>query len=205
MKTLAQLGLALAIVAATYYAIVRVAEEKAGALAGGDTARLDGRTPAELDAFEALLDRLRAWDEAALRQALSQLQEDGDLWVAPHLSGDRSAIFVSSLGLVSRVYVRREELVAPELPFPGLDIPDPARRTFATLRLAGTLYHELQHYEGVEDEGAAYEREILWYRGLGAKVLERLQGEERRQFEWAIDSAAQSADAARVKADAMAP
>lgn len=204
MKALQQFGLALAIVAVTYYAIVRVAEEKAGALAGGDTAPLADQTRAERDAFEALLTQLRIWDQAALALALSQLRDDGNLWVAPHLSGDRSAIFVSSLGLVSRVYVRREELVAPELPFPGAGIPEPARRTFATIRLAGTLYHELQHHEGLEDEGATYDREIGWYRGLGATTLEGLQGEEKRQFEWAIDSAVQSADAARVKAVGMA-
>ena len=203
MKALKQCGLALAIVATTYYAIVRVAEEKAGGLAGGDTVRLGRQTPGERDAFEALLNQLRIWDEAALASALAQLRDDGDLWVAPQLSGERSAIFVSSLGLVSRVYVRREELVSPELPFPDAGIPEPARRTFATIRLAGTLHHELQHYEGLEDESATYDREIQWYRGLGATMLERLQGEERRQFEWAIDSAVQSGEAAREKAASM--
>ena len=41
VKVLAQIGLALVIVTATYYAIVRVAEEKAAALADGDVYVLD--------------------------------------------------------------------------------------------------------------------------------------------------------------------
>jgi hypothetical protein len=103
---------------------------------------------------------------------------------------------------VSRVYVRRDELVARSLPFPDLDIPDRARRTFATIRLAGTLLHELQHEHGAEDEGVAYEREMAWYRGLGERTADRLEGEERRWFEWAVESALESADAARAKASA---
>ena len=203
MKALLQVALAVAIVASTYFAIVRVAEEKAGALAGGGTSRLDRQSPEEMDAFEALLDQLRSWDEMALAASLSRLRDDGDLWVAPRLAGERSAIFVSSLGLVSRVYVQRQELLTPELPFPDLDVPEPAQRTFATIRLAGTLFHELQHYDGLEDEDTTYDREIEWYRGLGGTMANRLQGEEKRGFDWAIDSAVQSAAAAQERAASM--
>lgn len=203
MKALLQVALAVAIVASTYFAIVRVAEEKASALAGGGTSRLDRQSPEERDAFEALLDQLGRWDEMGLAASLSRLRDDGDLWVAPRLAGERSAIFVTSLGLVSRVYVQRQELLSPELPFPDLDVPEPAQRTFATIRLAGTLFHELQHYDGLEDEDATYDREIEWYRGLGETMIERLQGEEKRRFEWAIDSAVQSAAAAQEKAASM--
>ncbi len=203
MKALLQVAVAVAIVASTYFAIVRVAEEKAGALAGGGTSRLDRQSPEEMDAFEALLDQLRSWDEMALAASLSRLRDDGDLWVAPRLAGERSAIFVSSLGLVSRVYVQRRELLTPELPFPDLDVPEPAQRTFATIRLAGTLFHELQHYDGLEDEDTTYDREIEWYRGLGGTMANRLQGEEKRGFDWAIDSAVQSAAAAQERAASL--
>lgn len=202
MRTLAQLGLAGVIVVATWFAINRVAEEKAGALAGGETELLGATTPEENHAFEALLTRLRGWGEAGLAGSLEQLRDDGDLWVAPHLAGQRSAITVSSLGLVNRVYVRQEELVSPELPFPDLDVPESAQRTFSTLRLAGTLYHELQHHAGLDDEAATYDREIEWYRGLRGAAVEPLEGEERHWFEWALDSAIQSAEAAREKAGA---
>lgn len=190
----------MAIVASTYYAIVRIAEHKADALAGGGTFALDESHPAEKGAFEALLRQLRAWGEDELAASLERLQASGQLRVAPGLAGGRSAVYVDSLGLVSRVYVRSDELVVRRLPFPDLDIPDGARRTFATIRVAGTLFHELQHAEGVEDEGTAYEREMAWYRGLGERNPVGLEGEEWRWFEWAVASAIDSAAAAREKA-----
>ena len=200
MRALLKVGLAIVIVASTYFAIVRVAEEKADTLAGGGAFPLDRQSPAEWDAFGALLDQLRSWEEPGLAVALGDLQTNGDLWVAPRLAGQRSAISVQSLGLVSRVFVRRDELLSPELPFPDLDVPEPTQRTFTTIRLAGTLLHELQHHEGVEDEGETYDREIAWYRHLREGMLERLEGEDRHWFEWAVDSAIQSAEAAREKA-----
>jgi len=199
LRILLKLALAAAIVVSTYYAIVRVAEEKANALAGGQTFVLDRESREEWAALAALRERLREWDEADLAVALLRLQESGDLWVAPGLEGDRSAISVSTLKL-NRIFVRRDELVARTLPFPDLDVPEWAQRTFATMRLAGTLFHELQHYEGLDDELATYEREIEWYRGLRGRMLDRLQGEERRWFEWAVDSAIETATAAAEKA-----
>jgi hypothetical protein len=200
VKALLRIGLAVVIVGSTYLAIVRVAEEKASALAGGGVFPLDRQSPEEWDAFGALLDQLRRWEEPDLAASLARLQESGDLWVAPRLAGQRSAISVQSLGLVSRVFVRGDELVSPELPFPDLDVPEPAQRTFTTIRLAGTLLHERQHHEGLEDEGETYDREIAWYRHLREGMLERLGGEDRHWFEWAVDSAIQSAAAAREKA-----
>jgi hypothetical protein len=202
VRALLRIGVAVAIVAATYFAIVRVAEEKANALAGGGVFPLDRQSPKEWDAFGALLDQLRRWEEPDLAASLARLQEGGDLWVAPRLTDQRSAISVQSLGLVSRIFVRGDELVDPGLPFPDLDVPEPAQRTFTTIRLAGTLLHELQHHEGVEDEGETYDREIAWYRHLREGMLERLEGEDRRWFEWAVDSAIQSAAAAQEKAGA---
>ena len=189
-----------AIVASTYFAIVRIAEYKSDALAGGGTFVLDGRHAAESNALDALSGQLRGWGEHELAASLAGLQGSGHLWVAPRLAGGRSAIYVNALGIVSRIYVRSDELVARRLPFPELDIPDEAQRTFARIRLAGTLFHEIQHYQGVEDEGAAYEREMAWYRGLGERTADTLEGEERLWFEWAVASALDSAAAAREKA-----
>lgn len=200
MRILFKLGVAAAIVASTYYAIVRIAEEKAEALAGGGTFALDGSHPAEREAFEALSGKLRGWGERELASSLEELQASGRLRVAPRLGGGRSAVYVSALGLVSRIYVRGDELVVRRLPFPEVDIPDEARRTFATIRLAGTLFHELQHAAGVEDEGTAYEREMAFYERLGERNAQRLEGDERRFFEWAVASALESAAAAREKA-----
>jgi len=200
VRAISKLLLAAAIVASTYYAIVRVAEHKADALAGGGTFALDGSHSAETGAFAALAGQLRGWGEHELAAALERRLGSGQLRVAPRLAGGRSAVYVSTLGLVSRIYLRSDELVGGSLPFPDQDIPDGARRTFATVRLAGTLFHELQHSEGVEDEDVAYEREMAWYRGLGERNADRLEGEERRWFDWAIESAVTSAAAAREKA-----
>jgi hypothetical protein len=200
VKTLGRLALAAAIVASTYYAILRVAEHKADALAGGDTFRLDRAHPEEKQAFDALLGQLRQWNQPELAESLLALEEEGRLFVAPRLAGERSAIYVDALGLVRRIYVRPDELLFRRLPFPDLDIPETAQRTFTTIRLAGTLFHELQHYGGLEDEGATYDREIAWYRRLREAVLPELRGEAARWFEWAVDSALESAQAAREKA-----
>lgn len=200
MSTLLKLAVAAVIIAATYYALVRVAEEKANALAGGATYPLGPQAPEEWRAFEALLERLDGWGEEAFARRLAEVQESGDLMVAPGLTGGRSAVYVSSLGLVSRVFVSRGELLPRELPFPELDIPEPAQRTFAALRLAGTLYHELQHRDGLEDERETYEREIEWYADLGERMMGQLPEEDQREFEWAVESAIETAVAAQEKA-----
>lgn len=200
MKALLKLAVALGIVVSTYYAILRIAEYKADALAGGGTFLLDGSHAAETGALDALTGQLREWEEIDLAASLARLRASGHLWVAPGLTGGRSAIYVDALGLVSRIYLREDELVGSSLPLPDLDIPDAARRTFARIRLAGTLFHELQHYQGMEDERTAYEREMAWYRGLGERTADRLSGEERRSFDWAVASAIESAAAAREKA-----
>jgi len=200
VRTLFKLTVAAAIVISTWYGIVVIAEYKAEALAGSGAFVLDESHPEETTRFHALLAELGRWEEEGLAVSLSQIRHERRLWVAPHLSGERAAIFVDSLGLVRRIYVRRDSLLPRGLPFPDLDVPEEAQRTYQTIRLAGTLYHELQHYEGLEDEGATYDREVAWYRGLGERMLPRLQGEARRQFEWAVDSAVLSAEAAREKA-----
>lgn len=200
MRAVLKLAVAALLVVSTWLAIERIAELKADGLAGGGTFALDGRHQREMAAFGELLDVLRGWEETELASDLSGLQESGQLWIAPHLSGRRSAIYVKALSLVSRIYVRREEWLRSRLPFPDLALPHAARRTFSELSLAGTLFHELQHARGLEDEGATYDREIAWYQALGDSQLPRLEGDEKRWFEWAVASAVESARAARAAA-----
>jgi hypothetical protein len=197
MKLLARLGLAILIVAATYFAILRIAEDKAETLAGGDTFPLDPAHPAQMRAFDELVADLRLWKQADLAESLRALRNEGQIWVAPHLGGNRSAIYVNALGLTKRIYVRDDGLVGRELPFPGLNVPEAAQLLFTRIRLAGTLLHELQHRNGLEDERATYDREVEWYRSLKQDVLPGLAGEDVRFFEWAIDSATKSALSAR--------
>jgi len=200
MKLLGYLGLVALIGAATWLAIVRVAEHKAAALAGPGSFRLEGRSSVEARTFDALLDQLRRWNQEPLASSLHAVEQGGHLWIAPELAGQRSAIYVDVLSLVRRIYVRREDLVGRELPFPDLDVPEAAQRQFTTIRLAGTLYHELQHYEGLEDENATYGREIEWYAELRPSVVGGLEGERAHWREWAVDSAIESALAARERA-----
>jgi hypothetical protein len=205
VRLLLKIAVAVAVVVSTWYAIETIAEQKADALAGGDTFPLDHRHREERRRFGELLNQLERWGEAALGTSLARLRREGHLWVAPRLSGERAAIFVDSLGLVRRIYVRRDSHVPPGLPFPDLDVPEEAQRSYQMIRLAGTLYHELQHFEGLEDEGATYDREVAWYRELRERRLAQLQGEARRFFEWAVDSALKSAESARERAMAASP
>jgi hypothetical protein len=200
MKLLARLGLVIIIVAATYFAMLRIAEHKAEVLAGGGTFRLEPAHPSQIRSFDELIDQLRLWKQPDLAESLTALREKGELWIAPHLGGNRSAIYVSALGLARRIYVRDDMLVVRELPFPRLNVPDDAQRQFVRIRLAGTLFHELQHYSGLEDEKTAYDREVEWYRSLRQDRLAGLEGEAAKSFEWAVDSAIESALAARQKA-----
>jgi hypothetical protein len=195
-----KLAVAAALLASTWLAIRTIAEQKADGFAGGGTFRLDPAHADDWRHYDALLDELRGWDEGALAARLSELQRDGHLFVAPRLAGNRSAIFVDALGLVRRIYVREDELRTRHLPFPDLDVPEAAQRLFTRIRLAGTLFHELQHYDGLEDEGATYDREIGWYEGLRDRRLDLLEGDDRHWFEWAVASALESAEAAREKA-----
>jgi hypothetical protein len=87
MRLLAQLGLAIIIVAATYFAMVRIAEHKADVLAGGETFRLDPSHPGQMRSFDDLIDQLRLWKQADFAESLSALREKGQLWIAPHSGG----------------------------------------------------------------------------------------------------------------------
>jgi len=179
---------AVLIVVAAAMAIRVIAARKNEELAGPATYRLD-RGP-ERDAFDALLEELGRLEQVELATRLRALDAEGLLWVAPFLPGDRQAVYVSSLGLIERIYLDRGALLLEELPFQDSGLPEDWRRLYALIRLGGTLYHEIQHLDGVLDEAVAYRREAAWYSAIAATgYVGRLEGEDRRRYDWALDSA----------------
>jgi hypothetical protein len=181
-------AVALLIVVATVLTIRAIAARKNAELAGPATYRLD-RGP-ERQAFDALLEELERLEQVELATRLRTLDAEGLLWVAPFLPGDRQAVYVSSLGLIERIYVDRDALLLEELPFQGSDLPGEWRRLYALLRLGGTLYHEIQHLDGVLEETVAYRREAAWYTAVAQTDYVRgLAGEDRRRYDWALESA----------------
>jgi len=183
-----RLVVALLIVAATVATIRVIAARKNEELAGPATYRLD-QGP-ERHAFDSLVDELERLEQAALASRLRALDADGLLWVGPFLPGERQAVYVSSLGLIERIYVDRDALLLEELPFPGSDLPEEWRRLYGLLRLGGTLYHEIQHLDGVLEETVAYRREAAWYTAVAETDYVRgLAGEDQRRYDWALESA----------------
>ena len=167
-------------------------------------APLDARRSAELEAFQELRTRIARLGDATLADRLERLRADGEIWVAPGLGPERWAVFVDALSLVKRIYVRREALLDPVAHLyrtPRPDIPRPYQEAHAWIGLAGALRHELAHRDGVRDEGQAYDAELAWYDTLGpALLLQKFGAEERRAWEWGLESAVLSARKARAAA-----
>jgi hypothetical protein len=184
----------------------RVAEAKNEAAVGGRVFRLAETRGPEMAAYRRALGDLRAMGQDDLASRVERLQADGDLWVAPGLDAGRWAVYVESLGLVRRVYVRQEALLRPVAHlFRGVDSDAPPghRAAFARLSLGGALAHELAHHDGLIDEAAAYDRELAFYEEVRTSpFLAGLSGEERRAYEWGLESAVLSAQAARRRAGA---
>jgi hypothetical protein len=194
-----RLAVAIAIVAATAAAIRAIAVRKSEQLAGPGAYRLAGGP--EREAFDALLAELARLEQVELARRLRALDEGGALWVSPFLPGQRLAIYVSTLGLIERIYVDRGALLLAELPFPDSDLPEEWRRLYALLRLGGTLCHELEHLDGVLEEELAYRREAAWYRTVAEASRElQLEAETKRGYEWAVESAILSVEKAAERA-----
>jgi hypothetical protein len=168
---------------------------------GGRVFALEPRHGVEMEAFQRLRSYVRRLGDGALSLRLERLREDRVIWIAPGLGPERWAVFVEALSLVRRVYIRREALIDPVAHLyraPRPDIPPSYQEAHAWIGLAGALRHELAHYDGLRDEGAAYERELEWYEGVRrAPLLVGLPEEERRAWEWGIESAVLSARKAR--------
>jgi hypothetical protein len=201
MRLRDQLIGAVLLLGATYAGVHRIAEAKNETTVGGAVFRLDDARPAETAAFQAVLAQVARMGDAALAQRLEALRQEGEVWVAPKLGPERWAVFVESLRLVRRIYVRREALLDPVAHLyrvPRPDVPPGHQRAHAWISLAGALRHELAHRDGLLDEAAAYEAEIEWYERLRASpFLASLVPEEREAWEWGIDSAILSARKAR--------
>src|SRR4051794_6374947 len=153
-----QLFGALLLAGATYFGIYRIAEAKNETAVGGGVFVLDERHRAEAAAFDGVRSRLSSIGERELAERLQKVREDGALWVAPALGPANWALYVKSLGLVRRIYVRQVALVDPVrhlLEAGPLDPPAVYPRALGWLRLAPPVPHELAHYDGLEDEAGA--------------------------------------------------
>jgi hypothetical protein len=192
---------AVLLIGATGFGLYRIAEAKNETTAGGAVYRLDESRPREMAAFGVVQAEIAQMGDPALAERLEQLRRDGEIWVAPKLGPGSWAVFVESLRLVRRIYVRQQALLDPVAHLyrvPRPDIPPRHQQAHAWINLAGTLRHELAHRDGATEEAPAYDAEIAWYEQLRrSPFLASLQGEEREAWEWGIDSAILSAQKAR--------
>jgi hypothetical protein len=188
-------------VAVTGFGLFRIAQAKNETTVGGGVYRLDESRPMEMAAFQVALAQIVKMGDAGLAERLEGLRRDGEIWVAPRMGPERWAVFVDTLKLVRRIYVRRAALVNPLAHLYGAprpDIPLAYQRAHAWISLAGALRHELAHRDGAVEEAPAYQVEIEWYEALKrSPFLASLQGEERTAWDWGIESAILSARKAR--------
>ena len=201
MRLRDQLIGAFVLIGATGFGLYRIAEAKSETTVGGAVFRLDESWPQEMSAFQVVRGEIAEMGDAALAERLEALRRNGEIWVAPRLGPERWAVFVDTLGLVRRIYVRRVALLDPLAHLygrPRPDIPLGYQRAHAWISLAGALRHELAHRDGLIEEGPAYDAEIEWYDQLRrSPFLSSLEGEERAAWEWGIESAILSARKAR--------
>src|SRR6185295_16492448 len=159
MRPRDQLIGAVVLCAATWFSLLRIAESKNEAAVGSATYSLAAGHVPEREAFEALRTRLEGAGQQPFSRRLEELRAANRIWIAPALGPGRWAVFVESLGLVRRIYIRRLALLDPRAhlaqqgPFEGA--PE-QQDLFACLSLCGALRHELAHYDGQLDEAAAY-------------------------------------------------
>jgi hypothetical protein len=194
-----QLIIALILCVATYFALLRIAEAKNEAVVGGDVIALDVHRRPELEALQRLGSQAATLGDPDLTDRLDRLRERRELLVAPLLGPERWAVFVVSLSLVRRIYVRHQALLDPVAHLyrtPRPDIPRSYQEAHAWIGLAGALRHELAHYDGLRTESRAYESELAWYEAR-RPFLDRLPDEERRAWQWGLESAIPSARKAR--------
>jgi hypothetical protein len=195
---------AAALGVATYFALLRIAEAKSEAAVGGEVVPLDAPHPAELEAFGNLRSRIAGMGDTALSDRLEDLRGKHQIWVAPRLGPERWAVFVEALSLVRRIYIRREALLDPVAHLyrtPRPDIPRAYQEAHAWIGLAGALRHELAHHDGRRDEAPAYDAELAWYETIRHPPrLDRASDEERRAWDWGLESAMLSGRKARAAA-----
>ena len=195
---------AAALGVATYFALLRIAEAKSETAVGGEVIPLDAQHPAEREAFENLRSRIAGMGDAALSDRLEELRRKQEIWVAPRLGPERWAVFVEALSLVKRIYIRREALLDPVAHLyrtPRPDVPRSYQEAHSWLGLAGALRHELAHRDGRREEAPAYDAELAWYETVRHPPwLDRSSDEQRRAWDWGLESAMLSARKARAAA-----
>jgi hypothetical protein len=202
MRPRDQIIVAVVLRAASWFSLLRIAESKNEAAVGSATYSLAAGHPQEREAFDAVRARLERTGQRPFAVRLDELRTTNRIWVAPALGPGRWAVFVESLGLVRRIYIRRLALVDPRghLAEQGPSQGSPGQQeVFAWLSLCGALRHELAHYDGVLDEAAAYAQEQAWYEALRTSpFVKGLEGHEAETWQWALESAVLSArEAAR--------
>jgi hypothetical protein len=202
MRPRDQLIGAVVLCVATWFSLMRIAESKNEAAVGSATYSLASGHAPEREAFDALRLRLERAGQRPFSIRLEALRAANRVWIAPALGPERWAVFVESLGLVRRIYIRRLALLDPRghLAEQGASEASSERQElFAWLSLCGALRHELAHYDGRLDEAAAYAQEQAWYEELRASpFVKELRGREGDVWQWALDSAVLSArEAAR--------
>ncbi|HJS57865.1 MAG TPA: hypothetical protein VKA01_07155 [Vicinamibacteria bacterium] len=198
-----QLLLALVLILATGAGIHNIAEARNEAAVGGGAIRLEASRLNEMTDFGRILGVTERLGRGELAERLREVQRKGGLWAAPHLGADHWALYVDTFGVVRRIYVRESALHSPEsqlFPRGDASIPPEKRRAFANVSLVGALFHELQHWEGVEDEALAYEREIAWLEALQHSLPRQVGEGERDAIAWGVESALLSARKARALA-----
>lgn len=203
-----QLLVGVLLLVATGAGIRNIARARNETAVGGRVHRLDPERDAEGTAFRRLLSDLEALGHPELAARFRDLEARGALWVAPSLDPGHWALYVDTFRLVRRIYVRELALLSPEshlFPDGGAAVAPENRRAFARLSLASALYHELQHWDGVVDEGRAYDLEIAWLEALRGSQTASLPHASQRAFEWGVESAALSARKARAQAAAGPP
>ncbi len=190
------LGAAL-LLGATYFGILRIAEAKCDEAVGSRVLPLDRTQPEDLLAFGRFQEELNRLGQAALARRLEDLRERKELWIAPELGSGRWAAYVEALGLARRIYIRQVALLNPRAhlyPHGAADVPFGHQDAFALVSLGGAMRHELAHYDGAIEESDAYRQELAWYEELRASpLIVAREGEERRRFDWALESAMASA------------
>jgi len=202
MKRVLTWSLTAIMLATSAWAMVNITVAKNETAVGGTVYRLDPGRAAAFKGWEHVVAHLREIGETELLAQLEERRAQEQVWIAPRMPPGIRAAWVATLGLVKRIYVAERELVStPEALYPQLDVPPAHRETFAWMSLAGTLVHELAHARGVEAETGAYAIELQWLHTL--RNLPRLQAlppEQRRAYDWAIETAIGNAERARVRA-----
>lgn len=187
---------------ATAFGIRNILQARNETAVGGRVHRLAVDAEAEGAAFGLVLDDFERLGHPDLAGRFRELEARGALWVAPGLDPGHWALYVDTFGLVRRIYIRETALLSPEshlYPQGDASIAPENRRAFARVSLLGALYHELQHWDGIEDEGEVYDVEIAWLERLRERFATDA-ADQGRALAWGVQSAVLSARKARAVA-----